>query len=128
MCGAWWSSFVDLSTIENNFTKLTALTIYTRISMLKNPRNNYMNTETSVDPTPSIIISSTAVTSSAAQIHDINVAKRKKRDNEEPLLTTNPNRFVIFPIQHDDLWKMYKDHISVFWRPEEIDLSKDMRD
>lgn len=44
----------------------------------------------------------------------------------EPLLQENPNRFVIFPIQHADIWKMYKDHVSVFWRPEEVDLSKDM--
>ena len=96
--------------------------------MLKNTRTNYMNTDSSVDPAPSIDTTSAIATASAAQTHDINVAKRKKRDLEEPLLTTNPNRFVIFPIQHDDLWKKYKDHISVFWRPEEVDLSKDMRD
>jgi len=60
------------------------------------------------------------------QIHDAAVAKRIKRDADEPLLKPNPNRFVIFPIQHADLWKMYKDHVSVFWRPEEIDLSKDL--
>jgi ribonucleotide reductase beta subunit family protein with ferritin-like domain len=46
----------------------------------------------------------------------------------EPLLLANPNRHVIFPIQHADIWKMYKDHVSVFWRPEELDLSKDTRD
>jgi ribonucleoside-diphosphate reductase beta chain len=62
----------------------------------------------------------------AAQIHEIAVAKRRKREAEEPLLQENPNRFVIFPIQHADLWKMYKDHVSVFWRPEEVDLAKDM--
>jgi ribonucleotide reductase beta subunit family protein with ferritin-like domain len=64
----------------------------------------------------------------ATQIHDGAVADRRQRDAEEPLLKPNPNRFVIFPIQHHDLWKMYKDHVSVFWRPEEVDLSKDMRD
>ncbi len=64
----------------------------------------------------------------ATQIHDDAVAKCKERDAAEPLLQSNPNRFVIFPIQHHDLWKMYKDHVSVFWRPEEVDLSKDMRD
>jgi len=46
----------------------------------------------------------------------------------EPLLTDNEDRFVIFPIKHDDLWKKYKNHIAVFWTPEEIDLSKDMKD
>jgi ribonucleotide reductase beta subunit family protein with ferritin-like domain len=64
----------------------------------------------------------------AAQIRDAAIAKRRKREAEEPLLQENPNRFVIFPIQYADLWKMYKDHVSVFWRPEELDLSKDMKD
>jgi ribonucleotide reductase beta subunit family protein with ferritin-like domain len=62
----------------------------------------------------------------AAQLHEAAVAKRRKRDAEEPLLAPNPNRFVIFPIQHDDLWRKYKEHVSVFWRPEELDLSKDL--
>lgn len=64
----------------------------------------------------------------ATQIREAAIAKRKKREAEEPLLQENPHRFVIFPIQHADLWKMYKDHVSVFWRPEELDLSKDMKD
>lgn len=47
---------------------------------------------------------------------------------EETLLTKNDDRFVIFPINHAEVWKKYKDHLSVFWTPEEIDLSKDMKD
>ena len=47
---------------------------------------------------------------------------------EEPLLKENPNRHVIFPIEHADIWAKYKQHMSVFWIPEEIDLSKDMND
>ena len=46
----------------------------------------------------------------------------------EPLLIPNDERFVIFPIKHDDLWKKYKNHLAVFWKAEEIDLSKDMKD
>jgi ribonucleoside-diphosphate reductase beta chain len=46
----------------------------------------------------------------------------------EPLLMENPNRHVIFPIEHGDIWAKYKQHMSVFWIPEEIDLSKDMKD
>jgi ribonucleoside-diphosphate reductase beta chain len=46
----------------------------------------------------------------------------------EPLLTDNDDRFVIFPIRHPDLWAKYKQHMSVFWTPEEIDLSNDMKD
>ena len=44
----------------------------------------------------------------------------------EPMLLENPERFVIFPIQHHDIWQKYKQHMAVFWTPEEIDLSKDM--
>ena len=44
----------------------------------------------------------------------------------EPILTENKDRFVIFPIQHHDIWAKYKQHMAVFWTPEEIDLSKDM--
>ena len=44
---------------------------------------------------------------------------------EEPLMKENPNRYVIFPIEFGDVWAKYKQHMSVFWIPEEIDLSKD---
>jgi ribonucleotide reductase beta subunit family protein with ferritin-like domain len=46
----------------------------------------------------------------------------------EPLLEENPHRHVIFPIEYGDIWAKYKQHMSVFWIPEEVDLSKDMRD
>jgi ribonucleoside-diphosphate reductase beta chain len=46
----------------------------------------------------------------------------------EPLQNDVDDRFVIFPIRHPDLWSKYKQHMSVFWTPEEIDLSKDMKD
>jgi len=45
--------------------------------------------------------------------------------SREPLLTPDDNRFVMFPIVHDDVWQMYKKQVDCFWRPEEIDLSKD---
>jgi ribonucleoside-diphosphate reductase beta chain len=93
--------------------------------MAENPRNKYRMAETA----DSVVLTETVVNQhDVAQIHDLAVAKRKKREAEEPLLLANPNRFVIFPIQHADIWKMYKDHVSVFWRPEELDLSKDMKD
>jgi ribonucleotide reductase beta subunit family protein with ferritin-like domain len=56
------------------------------------------------------------------------LAKRRKRDADEPMLTPNPHRYVIFPIQYPDLWAKYEDHVSVFWQPKELDLSKDMKD
>uniref|UniRef100_A0A6C0HAA4 Uncharacterized protein n=1 Tax=viral metagenome TaxID=1070528 RepID=A0A6C0HAA4_9ZZZZ len=44
----------------------------------------------------------------------------------EPLLSPDDNRFVMFPIQHQDIWEMYKKQVDCFWRAEEIDLSKDL--
>jgi ribonucleoside-diphosphate reductase subunit M2 len=44
----------------------------------------------------------------------------------EPLLTPDDNRYVMFPIKHEDIWKMYKKQVDCFWRAEEIDLSKDI--
>jgi ribonucleoside-diphosphate reductase subunit M2 len=46
----------------------------------------------------------------------------------EPLLAVDDNRFVMFPIQHNDIWEMYKKQVDCFWRAEEIDLSKDLKD
>ena len=44
----------------------------------------------------------------------------------EPLLAPDDNRFVMFPIKYQDIWQMYQKQIDCFWRPEEIDLSKDL--
>lgn len=44
----------------------------------------------------------------------------------EPLLQENPNRFVIFPLQHNDIWQFYKDAVAGFWVTEEIDLAQDI--
>ena len=46
----------------------------------------------------------------------------------EPILQPNDNRFVIFPIQHDDLWEWYKKQQACIWTAEEIDLSEDVLD
>jgi ribonucleoside-diphosphate reductase beta chain len=46
----------------------------------------------------------------------------------EPILKENPDRFVIFPIQHPDIWEFYKNHQAAFWTAEEVDLSNDIRD
>jgi len=47
---------------------------------------------------------------------------------EEPLLTENGQRFVLFPIQYDRVWEMYKKAEASFWTAEEIDLSRDLID
>lgn len=73
----------------------------------------------------------------------------------EPLLAPNPDRFVVFPIQHHkvreeahnthprftqhsptthpsltppQIWEMYKQHEASFWTAEEIDFSQDLKD
>ncbi len=46
----------------------------------------------------------------------------------EPLLEENKDRFVLFPIQHNDIWDMYKKAEASFWTAEEIDLSPDLQD
>lgn len=38
----------------------------------------------------------------------------------EPLLKENPRRFVIFPIQYQDIWQMYKKAEASFWTAEEV--------
>jgi ribonucleotide reductase beta subunit family protein with ferritin-like domain len=48
------------------------------------------------------------------------------KTTNELLLTPDDNRFVMFPIKCDDIWKMYKKQVDCFWRAEEIDLSKDL--
>ena len=47
---------------------------------------------------------------------------------EEPLLTANPGRHVLFPIEYPDIMEMAKKAIAVFWTVEELDLTKDMKD
>ena len=46
----------------------------------------------------------------------------------EPILQENKDRFVIFPIQHHDLWEWYKKSEASMWTAEEIDLHQDLTD
>jgi ribonucleoside-diphosphate reductase beta chain len=46
----------------------------------------------------------------------------------EPILEANNSRFVLFPIQHDDIWSFYKRAEASFWTAEEIDLQADLVD
>jgi ribonucleoside-diphosphate reductase beta chain len=46
----------------------------------------------------------------------------------EPILQENKNRFVIFPIEHHDIWEWYKKQEACFWTAEEIDLHQDLTD
>lgn len=46
----------------------------------------------------------------------------------DPILESNPNRFVLFPIQYHEIWDFYKKAEACFWTAEEADLSDDMKD
>jgi ribonucleotide reductase beta subunit family protein with ferritin-like domain len=47
---------------------------------------------------------------------------------QEEILSDTINRFSVFPIKHDNIWKRYKTAVSAFWQVEEVDLSKDIDD
>lgn len=49
-------------------------------------------------------------------------------EQNEPLLKENKDRFVLFPIQHNDIWSFYKKAEASFWTAEEIDLGADLWD
>lgn len=46
----------------------------------------------------------------------------------EPILAENKDRFVLFPITHNDIWQFYKNAEASFWTAEEIDLAQDIVD
>lgn len=46
----------------------------------------------------------------------------------EPILAENKDRFVLFPIVHNDIWRFYKQAEASFWTAEEIDLQQDLKD
>ena len=52
----------------------------------------------------------------------------KPMDKEEYLLKENPNRFVIFPIKHNDIWESFQTHRKAFWVESEVDLTVDLKD
>lgn len=51
-----------------------------------------------------------------------------ERESDEPLLTPNPQRFVLYPIKYPAIWEMYKKAQASFWTAEEIDLGADQTD
>ena len=51
----------------------------------------------------------------------------KGLEHEEEILTQSLSRYVMFPIQYPEIWALYKKQVDLFWRPEEIDLSCDVK-
>lgn len=48
--------------------------------------------------------------------------------NAEPILTENKDRFVLYPIKHNDIWDFHKKAEASFWTAQEIDLIQDITD
>lgn len=46
----------------------------------------------------------------------------------DPILSEDSRRFTLYPIQHFNLWDLYKKQLAAFWKAEEIDFSKDIDD
>ena len=46
----------------------------------------------------------------------------------EAILKENKTKYVLFPIEHDDIWEWYKKQEACFWTVEEIDLHSDLSD
>ena len=52
-----------------------------------------------------------------------NISRTRKQEIE-PLLQDADNRYVLLPIRHNNLFKLYKKALASFWTVEEVDLSK----
>ena len=58
----------------------------------------------------------------------MSVSSSEQPASLSPLLNESKDRYVMFPIKDNDIWKMYKKQVECFWRAEEIDLTHDMKD
>lgn len=69
-------------------------------------------------------------TNKIEKLEDINLDNVLPKNTvvEEPILKDNPDRFVLFPIEHEDIWQMYKTQQAMIWTAEELDLASDMVD
>ena len=76
-----------------------------------------------IEPGP---MSTTTISQQQMSLEDVLPADVEAAN--EPILRENKDRFVIFPIQHNDIWSFYKKHEASFWTAEEIDLSPDLVD
>ena len=50
----------------------------------------------------------------------------QSKEITEPLLRENPNRFVLYPIKHPEVWEFYKKAVASFWTPGEVNLTDDI--
>jgi len=113
------------------------------VSANKNNKNTPETTDLNLSSSSSISSSSSESNELMDGLHDklsemnlspnVHMTDMRRREVEgllapEPLLTENPNRFVLFPIQNHAVWDMYKKAEASFWTAEEIDLASDLGD
>jgi len=60
--------------------------------------------------------------------YEFDVKKQIELEKDEEILTDNPGRFVVLPIEYPRVWEEYKKQQASFWTAEEIDLSADLND
>jgi ribonucleoside-diphosphate reductase subunit M2 len=46
----------------------------------------------------------------------------------EEILSPENNRYTFYPVKYYDIYSMYRKQVDCFWRCEEVDISKDMKD
>ena len=47
---------------------------------------------------------------------------------EEEILSVENNRYTFFPIKYGDIYELYTKQVDSFWRAQEVDLSRDLKD
>lgn len=48
--------------------------------------------------------------------------------SEEVAFLRTEQRYILYPLVHDDIWECYKTQMACFWTAEEVDFSKDRED
>ncbi|KAL9179559.1 hypothetical protein ACHAXT_008849 [Thalassiosira profunda] len=112
-------------TFLDETNRVMSRTPVTKGKDLANPVSPDPSSDESVASTSSDEV---AVSTSTALVSEHKRAELAGRHKEEPLLKENPNRFVLFPIEDEDIWQMYKKAEASFWTAEEIDLASDLKD
>jgi ribonucleoside-diphosphate reductase subunit M2 len=59
---------------------------------------------------------------------DLICTNNKPEVRYDSILTENTNRFTMFPITENSIWKLYKKQVDSFWRCEEVNLAGDLTD
>ena len=104
-----------------------------KIELLTNDLFNELNKPTINSSYYDLVLNKVNKMRNKVKLTDMNMSEFKKKEllgefPEEFLLKENPRRFVLFPIEHNDIWKMHKKAQSTFWVTEELDFTDDIKD